>query len=145
MEAIRRAGMQFVVCVGAAVTMLSFAPAMGTIVDEEPLELNGVVKDEHGNPLRDARVFVHSATPKEASRSFCSACYADCRKATKTIKGGHFKIADLDPTLHFNLLVVAKDCRPQLVTKIDPKVKPIEIALGPLKLGVGSCYRHKKT
>lgn len=96
-------------------------------------DLVGVVKHEDGKPLRNATVFIYTAGPKEGVGILCPSCYADCRKRAKTDDEGKFKIESLDPTLLFRLLVVAKDHRPEFISKVDPAHEPIEVTLQPAR------------
>ncbi|HYV28049.1 MAG TPA: redoxin domain-containing protein [Candidatus Eisenbacteria bacterium] len=99
-------------------------------------DLTGTVKDSEGKPLTHANVFIYTAGPKEGVGILCPSCYADCRKRTTTDSDGRFKIESLDSTLLFRILVVAKGKEPKFVPKVDPAVKPLEVALKPAKEGL---------
>ncbi len=125
-------------------SVLSSCAVLGLLLEVSPAvaedpsaaggpDLVGVVKREGGKPLRDATVFVYTAGPKEGVGILCPSCYADCRKRAKTDHDGKFKIESLDPTLLFRLLVVAKDHRPEFVSKVDPALEPIKVTLKPAR------------
>src|SRR5687767_5174170 len=98
-------------------------------------DLTGVVKDRADRPLRDATVFIYTAGPREGTGILCPSCYADCRKRAKTDAEGKFRIEELDPSLIFRVLVVAKGYQPEFVAKVDPAEKPIKVALKPVSGG----------
>jgi peroxiredoxin/uncharacterized GH25 family protein len=97
--------------------------------------LTGIVRDRSAQPLRDATVFIYTAGPKEGTGVLCPSCYADCRKRAKTDVEGRFTIEELDPSLLFRVLVVAKGHQPEFVAKVDPAEKPIEVSLKPISGG----------
>src|SRR5437899_6965144 len=82
--------------------------------------LKGTVRDENGQALSNATVFIYTAGPKKGAGIMCPSCYADCRKQATTDSTGKFSIQRLDPTLLFRVLVAAKDHRPEFVSKVDP-------------------------
>jgi len=96
--------------------------------------LKGTVRDENGQALSNATVFIYTAGPKQGAGIMCPSCYADCRKQATTDSTGKFSIQRLDPTLLFRVLVVAKDYRPEFVSKVDPVKGPLAVALWP-KIG----------
>lgn len=91
--------------------------------------LSGTIKDPAGAPLAGAMVFIYTAGPKEGAGVLCPSCYDDCRKRATTGADGTFKITDLDPALLFRILVVAKDCQPRFVAKVDPATNQFEVTL----------------
>ncbi len=91
-------------------------------------DLIGDVHLTGGEPVM-ATVFISTAGPKTGTSTFCPSCYADCVKSAKADAQGHFKIESLDPTLLFRILVVAKDCAPQYVKKVDPAKGPVTVEL----------------
>lgn len=91
-------------------------------------DLVGEVRLTNGQPAA-ATVFIATAGPKVGTSTYCPSCYADCVKHAKTDAQGHFKIESLDPTLLFRILVVARDCRPQYVTKVDPAKGWVNVVL----------------
>jgi thiol-disulfide isomerase/thioredoxin len=97
--------------------------------------LTGVVKNQQGEPLAGATVFIHTAGPKEGVGVLCPSCYPDCRKRTTTDASGQCRIEELDPTLFFRILVVAKGYQPQFVAKVDPALNPFEATLKPESTG----------
>jgi hypothetical protein len=50
-----------------------------------------------------------------------------------TDRTGGFRIGSVEPSLLFNVLVVADGFRPVIVNKVDPMAKPIEVELAPLE------------
>jgi beta-lactamase regulating signal transducer with metallopeptidase domain/uncharacterized GH25 family protein len=93
--------------------------------------LVGVVKS--GSTSSKATVFIFTAGPKVGTSTYCPSCYADCRKSAKTDEQGNFKIESLDPSLLFRILVVAKDCKPKFVPKVDPSKGPVKVKLEPVE------------
>jgi hypothetical protein len=98
------------------------------------LTLTGVLKSEAGAPVAGGTVFIHTAGPRQGTSSTCPSCYLDCRKKAQTDKQGAFRIEALDPRLRFNLLVIARGYKAQIVSKVDPLAGPQAIALAPLNL-----------
>src|SRR6266481_6561779 len=90
--------------------------------------LKGTVRDENGKALSNATVFIYTAGPRLGAGIMCPSCYADCRKQATTDTAGEFVIQRLDPTLLFRVLVVAKDHRPEFVSKVDPAKGPLAVA-----------------
>ena len=76
-------------------------------------DLTGKVVFDDGAAVTNATVFIYTAGPKEGSAVVCPSCYADCGKKAKTDAQGAFKIASLNPTLRFRLLVLAPGCESQ--------------------------------
>lgn len=99
--------------------------------DERP-DLTGQVVEPDGAPIAKASVFIYTAGPKQGTSSLCPSCYADCQKNAQTDANGNFKIASLDPTLRFRLLVVAAGHESQFVPKVDPTNGPQKVVLSPL-------------
>jgi beta-lactamase regulating signal transducer with metallopeptidase domain/uncharacterized GH25 family protein/cytochrome oxidase Cu insertion factor (SCO1/SenC/PrrC family) len=93
-------------------------------------DLTGEVYLANGQP-GVATIFIATAKPKTGTSTFCPSCYADCVKSAKADAQGHFKIDSLDPTLLFQILVVAKDCAPQYVANVDPGRGPVIVKLEP--------------
>ena len=106
-------------------------------------DLNGVIKDHEGKPLREASVFIYTAGPKEGVGILCPSCYTDCRKRTRVDSEGRFTIESLDPTLLFRVLVVANGHRPEFVSKVDPALKPLEVTLKPGRAEVSPSQQVK--
>lgn len=104
-------------------------------------DLSGTVQNQDAQPIRNATVFIYTAGPKEGPGILCPSCYADCRKRTTTDASGKFIIESLDPDLLFRVLVVAEDCQPTFVSKVDPAVKPIVVTLKPARHGETSDKR----
>lgn len=100
----------------------------------ERLTLTGALKSPAGNPVKDATVFIHTAGPRQGTSSTCPSCYLDCRKKASTNARGEFRIESLDPRLRFNLLVIARGYKAQIVPKVDPLTGPQAIAMAPLDL-----------
>ncbi len=97
-------------------------------------DLLGQVSDESGKPIAGADVMIDSASVKKGSNPLCPSCYADCAKRAVTDYEGHFTLSDLDPTLRFNVLVVAEGFRPQILKKTDPAKGVAKISLKRLDL-----------
>lgn len=93
--------------------------------------LTGVVKDQAGNPVAGASVFIYTAGPREGVGVLCPSCYADCRKKTTSDAQGRFEIPGLDPTLLFRVLVVGRDYRPEFLSKVDPAAGSQQAVLKP--------------
>ena len=93
--------------------------------------LTGRVQDISGQPISNALVFIDSARPKVGPSTFCPSCYADCRKRAVSDANGKFTIASLDPDLLFDVLVAAGGWQPQMVSKVDPALKPLTVTLKP--------------
>jgi beta-lactamase regulating signal transducer with metallopeptidase domain len=91
-------------------------------------DLVGKVHLTNGQPVM-ATIFIATAGPKVGTSTFCPSCYADCIKSAKADAQGRFKIESLDPTLIFRVLVVAKDCQPKYVVKVDPTTGPVDVTL----------------
>lgn len=116
------------ITITAAVVCLS--PAAESTNGFRP-NLTGVVQDTNGQPISHAVVFIESARPKQGPSTFCPSCYADCRKSAVTDAQGKFTITSLDPNLLFNVLVASSGWQPQVVSKVDPALKPLTITLKP--------------
>jgi len=95
-------------------------------------DLLGTVTSQNA-PLSEATVFIFTAGPRAGTSTFCPSCYPDCRKSATTGREGKFKIETLDPNLLFRLLVVAKDHKPQFLTKVDPFKGPVSVTLDTLE------------
>lgn len=95
-------------------------------------DLNGAVRDNNGNPLAEATVFIHTAKPRFGTSILCPSCYADCKKQATTDAEGRFTIADLDPSLVFRILVEAEGFRPKLMGDVGPAAAEPEVLLDPL-------------
>ncbi len=99
--------------------------------DERP-DLTEQVVGTGDTPIAKASVFIYTAGPKQGTSVLCPSCYADCQKNAQTDADGHFKIASLDPTLRFRLLIVAAGYESQFVSGVDPTNAPQKITLSPL-------------
>ncbi|MFN7140360.1 MAG: hypothetical protein ACK4UN_13570, partial [Limisphaerales bacterium] len=106
-----------------------------TATNTAKLNLTGTVIAETGDPIEGATVFIYTAGPREGIGIICPSCYADCRKQASTDGEGRFTIEDLDPTLLFRVLVVAKNRQPEFVSKVDPAKEPIKVTLKPVSAG----------
>ncbi len=83
-------------------------------------KISGIVSTLDGQPISGALVSIYSAGVRVGTSPYCPTCYTDCGKRTTADKDGAFAIERLDPTLIFNVLVVAKGFEPQFVNKVDP-------------------------
>ena len=66
---------------------------------------------------------------KKGYNTYCPSCYVDCGKRTVTDQTGAFTIANLDPNLWFELLVVHDGYIATFVKKADPAVGPAATAV----------------
>ena len=94
--------------------------------------LTGTVRDANGRPVAGARVDVATAAPKVGPAMFCSSCYLDCAKWTKTNADGKFVIAKLSPSLKFRLLATAPDMLSAMTKLVDPASESPAITLEPV-------------
>jgi hypothetical protein len=94
-------------------------------------DLAGQVVNNLGDPVPGAHALIDSARVREGASLVCASCYADCKKTSVTDQLGRFRIGSVDPSLLFNVLVVADGFRPVIVKKVDPLAKPIEVELTP--------------
>jgi hypothetical protein len=97
--------------------------------------IRGSVMRSNGDPIPDATVYVYTAKPRVGPGITCPSCYADCGKSARTDDEGNFAIPSVAGDLVFNLVVMAKGYRPQIVTNVDPLLKPARARLSTLKLG----------
>jgi len=97
--------------------------------DKPANTLAGVVKDEKGKPLAGATAFIFTAAPKKGTSLLCPSCYPDCTKKGVSDATGNFTIEALDPTLKFEVLIVAKGYQPQFASKVDPSAAPVNVVL----------------
>jgi hypothetical protein len=96
-----------------------------------PLDLTGVVTSDRGQPVPHASVFIDTAGPRIGVGDLCPSCYADCRKSARSGPDGAFRIADLDPSLLFRVLVVAPGFEPTFFPGTDPRNGPLAAVLAP--------------
>jgi peroxiredoxin len=108
---------------------LSFYTALAAGDDLGRPNLRGTVRDESGQPLAGATVFIYTAGPKKGTGVLCPSCYADCRKRATSDDQGRFLIESLDPDLLFRVLVVGKDRQPEFIPKVDPAEKALVVTL----------------
>ena len=128
--------------VAAAIVAFKSHSLSAADTDAKPRhDLSGTVQNQEAQPIRNATVFIYTAGPKEGPGVLCPFCYADCRKRATTDASGKFTIESLDPDLLFRVLVVAADCQPTFVSKVDPAVKPILVKLKPTRHGETSDKR----
>jgi len=83
-------------------------------------DLLGDVVNANGAPVVGATVYVYTAKPRTGTSPFCPSCYVDCGKRQVSDARGRFRIASLDPTLLFRLLVVKTGYDPVFVPNVDP-------------------------
>jgi hypothetical protein len=91
--------------------------------------LTGIVRDEDGSTLADAKVHIYTAKPRVGPATTCPSCYRDCAKSTTTDAEGHFSIEQLDTGLLFRVLVMAPDRRSHLTDFTDPTANKIDVKL----------------
>jgi protocatechuate 3,4-dioxygenase beta subunit len=90
--------------------------------------ITGRVQDSFGKPVQQATVIVYAAGAKVGYSTFCPTCYVDCGKRAVTDATGDYRIASLDPSLWFRLLVVRDGYEPLFVMKVDPAAGPVPAA-----------------
>jgi len=93
-----------------------FSPATDRAV------ITGTVTDNLGKPLKGATVMVWHAGVRKGYSTYCPDCYRDCGKRSTTDTAGSFTIANLDPELWFELLVVRDGYTPTFIEKVDPAI-----------------------
>jgi hypothetical protein len=98
-------------------------------------DLRGTVRDEAGQVLPAATVFIYTAAPKDGPGILCPSCYVDCGKQSTTGADGRFQIEGLDATLVFRVLVVAKGYQPEFVAGVDPAERQLDVTLKPVSGG----------
>ena len=136
MKSTKRFRTQLMLGVAAVIVALNSHSLSAAEADAKPRhDLSGTVQNQEAQPVPNATVFIYTAGPKEGPGILCPSCYADCRKRTTTDASGKFTIESLDPDLLFRVLVVAADCEPTFVSKVDPAVKPILVKLKPARHG----------
>lgn len=93
--------------------------------------LTGAVFDVHGQPIAKARIDIATAAPRTGISMFCPSCYRDCAKWAESDADGAFTIADLDPSLKFQILCTAPGKIAQVTKLIDPRNGALSIQLEP--------------
>jgi len=91
--------------------------------------LSGTITDPDGKPLEDVRVDISTAAPKIGRGIFCPSCYLDCSKWDSTDSHGGFRLAKLDPTLKFRLLIALPGRKIFQTKLIDPLDGPVDVTL----------------
>jgi len=109
------------------ITALSSCTAFGQ--EENANLIQGIVSNEKGESVPNARVDVSTAAPISGPAIFCPSCYLDCQKWTTTNKAGHFKFADLDSRLEFRLVVSAVGYKTAQTELIAPGERNIDLTL----------------
>lgn len=89
-------------------------------------QISGKVVDANDKPLA-ADVFVYTASPREAVRTICGWCCRDCTRKAAADANGQFLLREVDPTLRYRLLVVAKGYDPALVDTVADR--PVTVLL----------------
>jgi protocatechuate 3,4-dioxygenase beta subunit len=98
--------------------------------------LIGTVRDDAGRPIAGANVFISTAAPRKGVGVLCPSCYPDCRKSAVSDGRGRFALSDLDPSLKFLLLVVARGFAPRYSPKhVTPETGASLITLKARDLG----------
>ena len=105
--------------------------SISVVVTDNRPNLTGVVRDNAGQPLSDARVFIHTAEPKSGPDSRGPFGHPDCAKRARTAANGRFTLARLNPELRFQIAVAAPGHQAQLLDDVDPADGPLEIILPP--------------
>lgn len=107
-------------------TIMFYRPLLASIVSASLTaavlanDLEGVVTDSEGQPIRDATVMISTAAPRVGVSIFCPSCYADCGRKVRTGDDGRFVLLSLDPALKFRIVVTAEGYRAQRSELIDP-------------------------
>src|SRR5688572_29725553 len=114
-----------------AIWFLGFSLSLSNGAEGPTVTLTGTVFDFGAAPLKGARVYIHTAKPKDALSVTGSSSYPDCAKRAITDAEGKFKIEGLDPDLSFRLLIAAKEHAPKFEENIEPESDSIEIFLQP--------------
>jgi hypothetical protein len=99
------------------------------LAGEAGVDLNGAVRDQRGEALTNASIFIYTAGPRLGAGILCPSCYADCRKTAQSGSEGKFKIESLSSNLVFQVLVIAPGHVPTLLNKVDPLNGPLEAVL----------------
>ncbi len=102
----------------ALITGLLASRTGGAVKDRSTL--HGIVVDEAGKPVDHATVLIFHAGPKRGYSIYCPSCYSDCGRRATTSVDGFFSIRNLDPSLHFEILVVGEGFEPTFVKDVDP-------------------------
>lgn len=108
-------------------TLISFGPIVRA-ADSNSFDVHGVIKDEQGQPISGATVFVYEAFPKVGPAD-CPSCYFDCRKRSETGQFGEFHLPTLDASLRFKLFVVRQGYLPQFVSRVDTAKSLVDVSL----------------
>jgi uncharacterized GH25 family protein len=82
--------------------------------------LTGHAIDPDGVPIPSATILIYTATPKKGPATLNPSDYPDCAKSTTADAQGVFTITGVDPSLKYELLVLADNFRPLLLKKVDP-------------------------
>lgn len=93
--------------------------------------LNGVVTNPDGKPVPAAHVYVYTAWPKVGVTTVCPSCYRDCGKQVAAGANGSFRIAALDSTLLFDILVVADGYEPAFARRVNAQAGQLRVTLTP--------------
>jgi hypothetical protein len=113
-------------------TLLISTALLLTAAEKPTVDLTGVVADNAGKPIAGAKVFIHTAGPRQGTSPLCPSCYPDCARKGETDAEGKFTIPRLDPELVFRVLVVAEGHQPGLVSGVDPVRQTMKAELTPL-------------
>jgi 5-hydroxyisourate hydrolase-like protein (transthyretin family) len=99
-------------------------PRAGTAV------LSGVVRDTlTGLPIAGATAYVFAAAPLRGTGLLCPTCYPDCGKWTRTGPDGRFRIAGVDDSLRFQLILTARGRRPRFARNVVAGRESVAVAL----------------
>ncbi len=98
-------------------------------IENETVEIIGLVLDEAAEPIVGAAIQVESARPRRGSATQCPTCYPDLKKKTLTNDKGEFTLAAMDGGLTFRLLVMKKGYEPKLQDRVDPLRGPVNVTL----------------
>jgi hypothetical protein len=99
-------------------------------------DLTGRVAGQDGQAIAGANVFIYTAKPRVGVGILCPGCYPDCANKTTSRPDGKFLIQALDPSLLFQVLVVAEGYRPRFAKDVDPRAEPLAVELKPMPEGL---------
>jgi hypothetical protein len=94
-------------------------------------DLKGLLSTSDSKRPNNAHIYIYEAFPRTGFSSFCPSCYRDCGKHVDVNDKGEFVVKNLDDSLVFNVLAVAKGYEPTLTQHVDPRKGTAAIVLAP--------------
>jgi hypothetical protein len=113
-----------IICLSA-----SAADSVPTPASQVRPTLTGNIRNDFGEAISGARVYIYTAKPKVGPAFLCPSCYLDCGKQAVSDSAGEFSITNLDPSLLFRILVVKRGYLAEFVADVDPADSPAELRL----------------